>query len=908
MKRWKKAIIKIGCSLCMLSSATFFAVIDHAYGATTISADINTNTTWRPEGSPYIVTKTIYIRALNASDPAPTLTITPQKADGTYGAVEVRFYPNTSMRIGAYDTFSNWYGALDAQGTSQYPITFTANSPPPDPYTIPPNPQNYYWGNVFFVRASDYSKTKLKYCTFQYGGYSTSGTTKGNIMIENNNLFHTASPIEQCIFRYSYSDGIVLYGSYCDLKDCQVVWNQRHGIYCQDNSGGLLQHNDISHNKQYGVSCKTTTVSFTINSNIFTENGFNPLCIPPAIFDGHNTYVDNGTQEVLILGCQVKDTATVLFPHEGIPYRITGNTSLGATYTSGLLFLADGNPSAEIINVTIAPGVTMQFETGTWLKLQSVAGSQSTLMAVGTKEQPITLTASEPGQYWNGLYFSSHYTNQSASDSRLSYCIIEYAGNGNTSYDAAVYFEEGFPSAQTLINSTIRFSQTNGIKIYKQGSGTVDIHNNSIYNNALYDILDSNNSLTINAQLNYWGTPHGPSQDLCSSATVSNTVLYEAWLEQEFTDPFRFTAANASPKQFNPLAQHTTFSFTLSQSATWTLSVLNKQFEKVWSTAGTGSSAAIGWNGMGDNGAVSGTCYYRIEAQTGATIASPAMGMIEVGDQTIARITQPTSGTLFTPGTPITIAGTAQVGTGGYYEVLYGVGEDPTSWTTISGPIYASKQNEELAVWNTTGLNEPVYTIKLEVQRGSTVYSDVVRVRFYLEEQPPNADSAALYTYDALGRIIKVVYPDESWVSYTYDRVGNRTKVEHAGRNSIPTAIKLSSFSATPTLKGIIVRWKTETERNTAGFNLYRKAARENDYKKLNTALIASRGTATEGAAYSYLDIPFKVRGRWLYMLEEVEHTGKTKRYGPVSSKNIAFKRPNSMRAFRKSFKTHCDE
>jgi YD repeat-containing protein len=311
---------------------------------------------------------------------------------------------------------------------------------------------------------------------------------------------------------------------------------------------------------------------------------------------------------------------------------------------------------------------------------------------------------------------------------------------------------------------------------------------------------------------------------------------------------------------------------------------------------------------MGNNGAVSGTCYYRIEAQTGATIASPAMGMIEVGDQTIARITQPTSGTLFTPGTPITIAGTAQVGTGGYYEVQCGAGEEPSSWTTIAGPTYASKQNEELASWDAAELDQPIYTIRLNVHKSGIIYSDVVRVKFYLEEQPPNADSAALYSYDTLGRLIKVVYPDESWISYTYDRVGNRKKVEHAGRNSIPTAIKLSSFSATPTLKGIIVRWKTETEKNTAGFNLYRKAARENDYQKLNTALIASRGTATEGAAYSYLDIPFKVRGRWLYMLEEVEHTGKTKRYGPVSSKNIALKRPNSMRAFRKSFKTHCDE
>ena len=140
MKKWEKTIIKFGCSISILISATIIAGIDPVSGATTISSNITTDIIWRPEGSPYIITTTIYVRRLNASDPTPTLTITPQRSDGTYGEVVVKFYPNKSLRIGAYESSSSWYGALDAQGTSQYPITFTANNPPPDPYTIPPNP------------------------------------------------------------------------------------------------------------------------------------------------------------------------------------------------------------------------------------------------------------------------------------------------------------------------------------------------------------------------------------------------------------------------------------------------------------------------------------------------------------------------------------------------------------------------------------------------------------------------------------------------------------------------------------------------------------------------------------------------------------------------------------------------
>lgn len=33
------------------------------------------------------------------------------------------------------------------------------------------------------------------------------------------------------------------------------------------------------------------------------------------------------------------------------------------------------------------------------------------------------------------------------------------------------------------------------------------------------------------------------------------------------------------------------------------------------------------------------------------------------------------------------------------------------------------------------------------------------------------------YQYDALGRLVKVVYDDGSWVQYAYDAAGNRTVV-----------------------------------------------------------------------------------------------------------------------------------
>jgi hypothetical protein len=48
------------------------------------------------------------------------------------------------------------------------------------------------------------------------------------------------------------------------------------------------------------------------------------------------------------------------------------------------------------------------------------------------------------------------------------------------------------------------------------------------------------------------------------------------------------------------------------------------------------------------------------------------------------------------------------------------------------------------------------------------------------------ADSTAAYTYDALGRLIKVVYSDgtrTATITYSYDAAGNRTRVVTSGNS-----------------------------------------------------------------------------------------------------------------------------
>ena len=88
-----------------------------------------------------------------------------------------------------------------------------------------------------------------------------------------------------------------------------------------------------------------------------------------------------------------------------------------------------------------------------------------------------------------------------------------------------------------------------------------------------------------------------------------------------------------------------------------------------------------------------------------------------------------------------------------------------------------------------------------------------------------------------------------------------------------PTALAVSSLAASRTRSGIVLRWRTSSEIDTLGFNVYRR--QNGELVKLNRAPIRSvfGGTAT-GYAYSWLDRSAP-RGAASYRLQAVNLSGK---------------------------------
>lgn len=99
-----------------------------------------------------------------------------------------------------------------------------------------------------------------------------------------------------------------------------------------------------------------------------------------------------------------------------------------------------------------------------------------------------------------------------------------------------------------------------------------------------------------------------------------------------------------------------------------------------------------------------------------------------------------------------------------------------------------------------------------------------------------------------------------------------------------PTVITLVDLHATAGNKKITIEWITESEINNAGFNIYRAESREGEYVKINASLIAAKGSATEGAAYDFVDTGLQNRKIYYYKLEDIDLNGTSTMHGPISA------------------------
>jgi hypothetical protein len=88
--------------------------------------------------------------------------------------------------------------------------------------------------------------------------------------------------------------------------------------------------------------------------------------------------------------------------------------------------------------------------------------------------------------------------------------------------------------------------------------------------------------------------------------------------------------------------------------------------------------------------------------------------------------------------------------------------------------------------------------------------------------------------------------------------------------------VTLASLTALSTTNGITIKWRTETETNNLGFNIYRNEAKDGEYIKVNARLIAGAGSDATPHDYSFTDENVVKGFTYYYYIEDVDFSGKT--------------------------------
>ena len=107
----------------------------------------------------------------------------------------------------------------------------------------------------------------------------------------------------------------------------------------------------------------------------------------------------------------------------------------------------------------------------------------------------------------------------------------------------------------------------------------------------------------------------------------------------------------------------------------------------------------------------------------------------------------------------------------------------------------------------------------------------------------------------------------------------DKVNVDDAALQAEPLAVSVGSVSAESVTKGVLVRWRTGTETNLLGFQVYRSHG--NSWQRLTRSLIATRGSVS-GHSYRFLDRTARRGGSYRYRIKVVRSDGSVAWFGPV--------------------------
>jgi len=307
----------------------------------------------------------------------------------------------------------------------------------------------------------------------------------------------------------TFSEPVQPGGQFNLIKIKDNAGNPVGGISCIIEGSTLtINHDAFEHSTQYTLYLPTDAVRDAVGNMYNTSNfellNFTTAAIPPAEIHVDDTGSDtagDGSESnpysTITKALQVANDGDTIIVHDG-------------TYQESVVVTKD-----VTITSLNGPEVTsIQPAAGDGFAIQPVSGSYRARRITG-----FTISGASHGISVSGMSGGEVY---------LENNIISGCGDG-------IYIEDHSGGTVYVQKNTITGNTDAGIRLGTSADGDwVEVKWNNIVNNGSGIVHNGTNQL--DAPLNFWGNPHGPTHDgIYYGDTISGNIDFQPWLVGEFT-------------------------------------------------------------------------------------------------------------------------------------------------------------------------------------------------------------------------------------------------------------------------------------------------------------------------------------------------------------------------------------